>query len=264
MNDFFQTLSVSPLGEIFVVVLGLIWGSFFNVLILRVPDDKSLMPRSRCPKCMAPIPWYLNVPVFSYAALRGKCRECKAHISIQYPLVEIATAVLFFWLYLHFGLGIRFLSYSILLSLLLVISVIDLYHQIIPDEMSLPGIVIGFVFALLTQDITWSESLLGILLGGGIFLAVAIGYEKMTGREGLGGGDVKLLAMIGAWLGYKSLLPVVIISSALGSIVGLSIMAIQKKDFKSAIPFGPFLALGAVAYLFWGPYLLETIFPQLP
>jgi len=264
VSGWLDTIASTPLGGIFVTILGLIWGSFFNVLILRVPHEKSLIPRSRCQKCAAPIPWYLNVPVVSYLVLRGKCRSCRAHISIQYPLVEIATALLYFWLYVHFGLGIRFLAYAIFLSLLLVISVIDLYHQIIPDEMSLPGILVGIAFALFTHDISWQDSLMGTAVGGGIFLGIAVLYEKLSGREGLGGGDVKLLAMIGAWLGVKSILPVVIVSSALGSIVGIAIMVLQRKDFKTAIPFGPFLSLGAVACLFWGQFILDTIFPQIP
>ena len=196
MTDWIETLTTTPLGAIFMAGMGLIWGSFFNVCIIRVPHEQSLMPRSRCPKCSAPIPWYLNIPVFSYLALRGKCRECKAHISIQYPLVEIATSLLFLWLYLHFGINVRLLAYTIFLSLLLVISVIDLYHQIIPDEMSLPGILIGFGFCFLTHDVTWQDSVLGAFVGGGIFLMVALLYEKLAGREGLGGGDVKLLAPV--------------------------------------------------------------------
>ncbi len=264
MTNWLEVFAYPSFGIPFVIVLGLIWGSFFNVCIVRLPEDKSLIPGSRCPKCLKPIPWYLNIPVLGYLALLGKCRACKASISIQYPLVELATAALYLWIYLQFGMGIQFLSYSIFLSLLLVISVIDLYHQIIPDELSLPGIVIGFVFALLTKDLTWKDSLMGILFGGGIFLGIALLYERLAHREGLGGGDVKLLAMIGAWLGIKSLLPVIIVSSALGSIVGLSIMALQRKSFKSAIPFGPFLAMGGVAYLFWGKLILDTVFAPIP
>jgi leader peptidase (prepilin peptidase)/N-methyltransferase len=153
-----------------------------------------------------------------------------------------------------------FLFYGILLSYLLIISVIDIHHQIIPDELSLSGIPLGLLAAWLINDITWWESLLGIGFGGAIFWGVALLYEKITKREGLGGGDVKLLAMLGAWLGYQSILPIIIISSALGTVFGLSLMLIKKKNFKMAIPFGPFLAAAAVIFLFAKEPILTLIF----
>jgi leader peptidase (prepilin peptidase) / N-methyltransferase len=248
---------------VFVTVFGLIWGSFFNVLILRIPARMSLLPRSRCANCLNPVPWYFNVPVFSYLWLRGKCHNCGQRISIQYPLIEIATAVLFLWIFLQFGLSWRVVAYGIFLSLLLVISVIDLYHQIIPDELSLPGIVLGVIATLCLGEMEWWESVAGILVGGGLFYSIATLYEKVTHREGLGGGDVKLLALIGAWLGVKSILTVVVLSSLLGSIVGIGIMILKRKDFKSAIPFGPFLALAAVIDLFCGQDLSTLLFPEM-
>jgi len=252
-------------GEIiFVMLLGLIWGSFFNVCIVRLPKDESIVfLRSKCPHCSSLIPWYLNIPLFSYLWLHGRCAYCKARISIQYPLVELGTALLYLALYWQLGLGVRFFVYAIFASLLLVISVIDLYHQIIPDELSLSGLVLGFVASLFLEDVGWKSSLLGIVVGGGSFFAIAYLYEKLTQREGLGGGDVKLLAMIGAWLGLRSIFPVVILSSAIGSIVGLTVMAIQRKDFKTAIPFGPFLAIGALIYFFWAEPIYSFLFPQL-
>ena len=258
-REFFETTSA---GWIFASMFGLIWGSFFNVLIVRLPQEKTLLTRSQCPSCQALIPWFLNIPVASYVWLRGQCRQCRKHISIEYPIVEILTAILFGGLFKYYGLGLDFLSALVFLSNLLVISVIDLHHQIIPDELSLSGIVVGFLFTLVTHRIPWWHSLIGVAIGGGIFLLIAVGYEKMTKRVGLGGGDVKLLAMIGAWQGYQCLFPVIIISSALGSVIGLSFMAIQKKDLKAAIPFGPFLAVGAFVYQFWGEYLLELLFPS--
>lgn len=183
---------------------------------------------------------------------------------MQYPLVELITGLMFLGLYLKFGFSKELLFSLIFCSSLFVTSVIDLKHQIIPDEISLPGIILGFLFSFWMNQITWWESLLGILLGGGCFLLIAWGYEKIAKREGLGGGDIKLLAMIGAWLGVKSLLSVIIISSLLGSVVGIGIMILFKKDFKSAIPFGPFLALGALAYLFWGTEIQSFFFPALP
>lgn len=245
---------------LFVAGLGLIWGSFFNVCIARIPDRKSLLTRSACPKCGNKIPWFANIPVLSFIYLKAKCLSCKNPISIQYPLVETATAAIYVALYLRYGFSWQFLSYTILASNLLVISVIDLYLQIIPDELSLPGIVVGFLLVFLTRDILWWESLFGILIGGGSFLLVALLYEKIAKREGLGGGDIKLLAMIGAWLGYKCILPTIIISSALGSIVGVALILFKGRDFKTAIPFGPFLAVGAIGYLFWGKAIDSIVF----
>jgi leader peptidase (prepilin peptidase)/N-methyltransferase len=256
-----QALEETGLAYIFVGVFGIILGSFFNVCIARIPGRMSLLPRSRCPHCLSHVPWYLNFPVLSWVALRGRCANCQFPISVQYPLVEISGGILFLWVYLQFGLTLEGFAFAVFLSLLLVISVIDLHHQIIPDELSLPGIALGFVANLFLSRITWWESGLGAFLGGGVFIAIATLYEKITKREGLGGGDVKLLGMIGAWLGYQSLLPVIIVSSALGSVVGLGVMAFQKRDFRTAIPFGPFLAVAAVAYLFWGSHIETLLFP---
>lgn len=260
--SYYEILTNTPLGAVTVFGLGLIFGSFFNVCIARMPSDESLMTRSRCPHCKKKVAWFHNIPVMSFLWLRGKCASCKRPISIQYPLVELGTAFLYLWLYAKFGLSVQFLSYAVFASLLVVISVIDLYHQIIPDELSLPGIPMGFVFALITGDITWWESLLGAFFGGGIFFAVAFGYEKLTKREGLGGGDIKLLAMMGAWLGHSSLLPIIILSSALGSVVGILFMLVKKKDLKAAIPFGPFMAVAALVYLQWAEAIHKLLFPS--
>jgi leader peptidase (prepilin peptidase)/N-methyltransferase len=253
-----------PIFSTLIFILGLLWGSFFNVCILRLPEEKSVVwGRSSCPKCHALIPWFCNIPLISFILLRGRCRNCKAPISIQYPVIELITGFLFFGLYSYYGLSKEYLFALIFCSSLLVISVIDLKHQIIPDEISLPGIIVGFLVSLWIGKISWMDSLLGILLGGGSFLLVAWGYEKLAKREGLGGGDIKLLAMIGAWLGVQSLLIVIVISSLVGSVMGIGTMIFYKKDFKAAIPFGPFLALGALAYLFWGNELNSILFPPL-
>jgi leader peptidase (prepilin peptidase) / N-methyltransferase len=262
VTSLFAVLNEPVIGVPFAAVFGLIWGSFFNVCILRLPESLSMLPRSHCLKCGAAIPWHLNIPVLSYLYLRGKCRNCRAGISIQYPLVELGTALLFIALYLHFGAGVRFLAYAVFISILIVISVIDLHHQIIPDELSLPGCLLGLGAVFLTGDISWLDSLLGIGLGGGLFLAIAYLYERVTQREGLGGGDVKLLGMIGAWLGYKSILVVIIFSSALGSVVGIGLMVLKGKNFKTAIPFGPFLAVAALIFLYWGPQIQSFLFPD--
>ena len=256
-------LSKSQLSEVFAFIFGIMWGSFYNVCIYRIPLEQSVITkRSYCPSCKKGIPGYLNIPLFSFLMLRGKCYFCHKRISIQYPIVEFLTGVLFVWNWLMYGWTAAFFAYTLFGSILIVISVIDFHHKIIPDELSLPGIVLGFLCALIVRDISWLSSLFGILLGGGIFWLIAYFYERASGREGLGGGDVKLLAMIGAWLGADSILLVIVISSAFGSVVGLSTMAIQKKDFKAAIPFGPFLALAAIIYLYWGDQIQPFFQPK--
>ncbi|MCB0417152.1 MAG: prepilin peptidase [Bdellovibrionales bacterium] len=248
-----------------IFILGLLFGSFFNVVILRLPAEQSFWGgRSHCMKCGKRIAWYHNLPILSFIWLRGKCAECGEKISHQYWMVELATGLLFVWVYLNTGLTVNFVGYTVFSSLLLVISVIDLHHRIIPDELSLGGMVAGFVFSFLWTETSWVHSLVGILLGGGVFLAVALFYEKVAGREGLGGGDVKLLAMIGAWLGFQSILLVILISSAVGSVVGVVYMIWKKGDLKSAIPFGPFLALGAMICAFFGKGLQYLLYPSIP
>ena len=175
----------------------------------------------------------------------------------------MVSAGLFAGTWLLYGWSLAWIFYTYFVSSLLVITVIDLRHMIIPDELSLTGILIGVLASFFVQHITWWESLLGAALGGGIFMAIAMGYEKFARQEGLGGGDIKLLAMIGAWLGYQSILVVIVISSALGSIVGLSLMLLKKKTLKTAIPFGPFLAVGAIVYLFWGEWIGRFLLPSV-
>jgi len=256
-------LDFSTLGWLVPLFLGLIWGSFFNVCIYRLPEEQSVIwKRSHCRSCKTPLHWYHNIPVLSFLVLKGKCAFCSQKISIQYPLVEILSGILFLSVWWVYGWSWQCFFYTIFLSSLFMITLIDLQHMIIPDELSLSGCILGFVASFFTKDITWIESILGLALGGGIFLGIASLYEKFTKQEGLGGGDIKLLAMIGAWLGYQSILVVIVISSALGSILGLSLMAFKKRNLKTAIPFGPFLAFGAIIYLFWGIPLRSFFFPS--
>lgn len=239
-------------------IFGAVVGSFLNVCICRMPKDESVVsPPSHCTVCDYRIRWYDNIPLFSYLLLRGKCRGCGTHISLQYPVVELLNGLLTLALFLKFGLSLTFLALFLFCSALVVITFIDLEHQIIPDEISLSGIVIGFVFSFFLPWQTWLNSVLGILLGGGSLLLVAYGYQWLTGKEGMGGGDIKLLAMMGAFLGWKSVLFIVFASSLIGSVVGVTIMLVQKKDSKLAIPFGPYLAFGAVLYIFYGRQLIH-------
>lgn len=243
---------------LFVFVFGMIVGSFLNVCICRIPKNESIVsPPSHCPLCSYQIRWYDNIPVLSYLILRGKCRGCGTHISLQYPLVELLNGILALFLFLRFGPTLVFAALFLFCSALVVITFIDIEHQIIPDEISLSGIIAGFVLSFFLQGHTWLNSLLGILLGGGSLLLVAYTYQRLTGKEGMGGGDIKLLAMMGAFLGWKSVPFIIFTSSLAGSLIGVSIMLFQKKDSKLAIPFGPYLAFGAVLYIFCGKALIR-------
>jgi len=243
------------------IIFGPLVGSFLNVCIVRLPKEESIVtPGSHCPHCNHPIMFYDNIPLISYLVLRGKCRYCKSSISAQYPLVEGITAITSLLLFLKFGLSLNYLFYFSFVAALIVITVIDLYHQIIPDVISIPGIGVGLLGALIVPYITFFNSLLGILLGGGSLFVVATLYQWLFKREGMGGGDVKLLAMIGAFLGWESVVLTILLSSLIGSITGMIIMVIKGKDFKYAIPFGPFLSLGAVIALFYKSEIFSWYF----
>jgi leader peptidase (prepilin peptidase)/N-methyltransferase len=244
-----------------VGLIGAAIGSFLNVCILRLPAGESLvLPASHCPKCNNPIKLYDNIPIISYLALRGKCRNCQVVISLQYPLVELLTAIMALLLFWKFGLSLKLLCAFIFTCSLIVITFIDLKHQIIPDVITLPGIPVCFLMAVFAMGIPWLEAALGLLIGGGILYAIALGYELIRKAEGMGGGDIKLLAMLGAFLGWKSLFFILFISSFLGAIVGITVMLVKGRDMKYAVPFGPFLSAGAIAYLFCGDYFVRMMF----
>ena len=233
-------------------------GSFLNVCIHRIPNGDSInFPASHCPKCSTPIRPWDNIPILSYLILRGRCRACKAPISIRYPVVEALTGLAGIAVYLVFGPTPHSLLWFAFLCSLIVITFIDLDHQIIPDVISLPGIVIGFLASFLPGRPDWVASAIGLLVGGGFLWAIAEGYYYLTGREGMGGGDVKLLAMIGAFLGWRAIPVTIMIASISGTILGLLFMLGRGGGRQMAIPFGPFLAVGAVAALFVGEPLLE-------
>ena len=249
----------------FALVFGAAVGSFLNVVILRLPrEDVSIVyPASHCPLCQHPLSWWENIPMLSYLLLRGRCRNCRASISWMYPLVELAMAVFSAGLFWQYGPSIEFGRLFVFFAALLVIIFIDIHHQIIPDRISLPGIVLGFATSPFSETITWQQSGLGVLLGGGLLYLVAWGYLVLAKRDGMGGGDIKLLAMIGAFLGWQSLVYVVFASSLSGSVIGIIAMLRQGKGGKTRIPFGPFLAFGAITWvlfqqqimLLWRMYL---------
>jgi len=244
----------------FAFIFGAVVGSFLNVCIFRIPAKTSIIkPLSQCPHCHHPVRFYDNIPLISYIVLRGKCRDCEGKISWRYPLVELVTAILSVLLFLRFGFTINFLIYFIFTAVLIVITFIDIDHQIIPDVLTLPGIPIFFLLAIFVVKVPWSEALIGLLIGGGMLFTIAYIYQLITKREGMGGGDIKLLAMIGGFLGWKSLIFILLVSSFSGAIVGIAAMVIQKKDMKYAIPFGPFLSAAAVACLFWGDAFIRIL-----
>lgn len=245
--------------QIVMFVFGCCLGSFFNVVIYRLPHGNSIVsPGSHCPQCQAAIPAYDNIPLLSYLLLRGRCRSCGLRISWRYPLIELLAGVVALLLFRRYGWQGQFFVELFFSSCLLVVFFIDLDTYLIPDVISLPGIVVGFAASLfLTPRLTWLDSLAGILLGGGLFYAIALGYEWFRGQEGLGGGDIKLLAMIGAFLGWTGVVFTILVSSVTGAAVGLVAMRRSQKGFSTMLPFGPFLVLGAICYLFWGETFLS-------
>jgi leader peptidase (prepilin peptidase)/N-methyltransferase len=253
---------MSPFLEVFFFAVGAAIGSFLNVIIYRLPDEQSIiLPASHCPACSHAIRFYDNIPLISYVFLKGRCRHCEGAISLRYPLVELLTAILSLMVYWKFGLSAQYLCAFLFVCALVVITFIDLDHQIIPDVISLPGIPLFFLGAVFVMKLRFLDAFLGFLIGGGVLYGIAFFYELITKREGMGGGDIKLLAMIGAFLGWQSLLFVLLVSSLTGAVAGVTIMLVRGQDMKYAVPFGPFLSLGAVAYLFFGAWLSNLVLP---
>jgi len=239
------------------VLLGAVIGSFLNVCIHRLPLNESLLwPGSRCPRCRAAIHWYDNIPLLSYLWLRGRCRNCGRRISWRYPLVEALNAVGYGLIVWRFGFGKTALVYLLLWSALLVVSFIDLDHMIIPDRITVPGIALGLVVGTLLLP-HWWDSILGLLVGGGLLYFIAWVSPYLFGKEGMGGGDIKLLAMIGAFLGWKPAILTIFFGGVLGAVVGLSLMAVRVIRREAYLPFGPFLSLGAVVVMLYGREIMD-------
>ena len=236
---------VSAVSAILVTIFGLSVGSFLNVCIHRLPLRQSLMyPPSRCPRCETALKPYDNIPVVSYLVLRGRCRACGAPISLRYPLIEVTTGAVFLAAYILFDGAILY-QRLLFACAMIVLFVIDLEHRILPDLITLPGIVLGFLFSFIMPP-GWIDSLIGLILGGGSLWLMGEIYFRLRHEEGMGFGDVKMLAMIGAFLGWKLMLLTLILSSFLGSGIGLGMIAARRGDMKYALPFGTFLAVGAI------------------
>jgi leader peptidase (prepilin peptidase) / N-methyltransferase len=229
-----------------LVLLGLAVGSFLNVCIHRLPRGQSLnSPPSRCPSCDYRLRWFDNIPVLSYVLLAGRCRKCRAGISIRYPLVELITMALFVIHGEVFGWSALLIPRLVFACAMVVLFAIDLEHQLLPNVITLPGIVVGLIAsAVLPPGLV--DALIGVLIGGGVLWLIGEAYFRYSGHEGMGGGDVKMLAMIGAFLGWKLVLVTLVLSSIAGSLIGLAVIAFRKGGMKYALPYGTFLALAAL------------------
>ena len=250
-------------AEVFVTLMGLCVGSFLNVCIHRLPLKQSVVrPPSRCPGCGGLLRWYDNVPILSYAALRGRCRACRNPISLQYPIVEAVTAALFLWHFWVLGPTPLFAVRVAFACALLVLFMIDLEHQILPDRITLPGIVVGFACSWFLPPGP-VMSILGILLGGGLLWAIAEIWLRVRKVDGMGFGDVKMLAMIGAFLGVELMVLTFVLSSMIGGVVAGAMMAARRADLATRVPYGTMLAVGALVASLYGDALIAWYLANL-
>jgi len=242
------------------VVAGLLIGSFLNVVIAKAPERRSLIhPGSACPQCGAAIGWYDNIPILSFLALRGRCRACAASIPWRYPLVEAATAALFAAAALTFGPTLEAVVIAAQLAVLVALTAIDFERQLLPDVITLPGIVLGVAANLATGRVPWPDSLLGIVVGGGLFLVIIL-----ASGGGMGAGDMKLAAMLGAFLGWQVVLVSILLAVVFGGVLAVGLMALRLRSRKDPIPFGPFLAGGGAVGLFWGERMVRWYLSAFP
>jgi leader peptidase (prepilin peptidase)/N-methyltransferase len=244
----------SPAAVLVAVGLfGLAIGSFLNVVIARVPAGRSIVrPPSSCPGCGAHLAWHDNIPVLSFLVLRGRCRACGMPISWRYPIVEAVTAAALVAAYVTLGPTADFVAAGLLLPALIAITAIDLEHQLIPNVITLPGTIAGLAVNAATARMFWADPVIGILLGSGLFLAIIL-----ASGGGMGGGDLKLGGMLGAFLGWKALLFALFVAVVLGGVVALALLASGLRKRKDAIPFGPFLATGGAMALLWGDRVVD-------
>jgi leader peptidase (prepilin peptidase) / N-methyltransferase len=248
---------MTPLVVGAFALAGLMIGSFLNVCIYRLPRRESIVwPASHCTACQRPLAWFENIPIIGWVALRGRCRTCASRISAVYPLVELTTGVVFAGGVLVYGLSPLLFVRLAFACALIVLFVIDLQHRILPNVITLPGIAAGFVASVFLPP-GWLSSAIGIVAGGGILFAIAEAYYRLRGIEGLGMGDVKMLAMIGAFLGWPLMLLSLMIASLAGTIIGLALIASGRGTMKYALPFGTFLSIGAAASAAVGQPILD-------
>ncbi|UCC38243.1 MAG: prepilin peptidase [Candidatus Aminicenantes bacterium] len=244
---------------IFIVLFGLVWGSFLNVVIYRLPSGMSLLrPPSSCPRCKKNIKFYDNIPVISFLLLKGRCRFCKEKIPFSYPLVEFMAPASFLLLYSQHSLSFFFFASCLFASAMIVLGIIDFYHQILPDEITLPGLVLALVYSLFRQDLNLTQALVGAVAGAGFLLFVYGAYYLLRKKEGLGMGDVTMMLFMGAYLGWRQAFLALILASFAGAIVGIFFILFKKKDFQYSLPFGTFLSPAAFAVLLWGEKIIKS------
>jgi leader peptidase (prepilin peptidase) / N-methyltransferase len=238
--------------DFLVFIVGLFWGSFLALMTYRIPKGISIIhPRSFCDKCERKLKIIDNLPIVSYLFLKGKCRYCSSKISIKYIAIEIVTGLMFWFAYNFLYYDIYTLVKAVVfISVIVPSTFIDLEHRIIPDRFSIGLVIFGLIFSFFDPNITWLNSLSGIIVGGGTLFLVSLAYYKMTGKEGLGGGDIKLLAGLGAMFGWQASFAIIFYSSILGSIYGLFLILIYKKGRYTEIAFGPFIAIASIFYFF--------------
>ena len=250
-------MNLDPAHLALLAVVGLAVGSFLNVCIHRLPRGQSLnSPPSRCPHCDYQLRWFDNIPLVSYALLAGRCRKCRTRISIRYPIVELLTMGLFVLHGVVFGWTALLVPRLVFACAMVVLFAIDLEHHLLPNAITLPGVAVGLIAStVLPPGII--DALIGVLIGGGVLWLIGEAYYRYSGHEGMGGGDVKMLAMIGAFLGWKLVLVTLVLSSVVGSVIGLIVIAIRKGGMKYALPYGTFLALGALVASLAGEAIVD-------
>ena len=240
-----------------VFVFGTLFGSFANVCIYRLPQRLSVVfPGSHCPCCQEALRSWHNIPLLSYVLLGGRCATCKTTIPLRYPLVELGNGILYVFLYHQYHFSAQSVVFALLATALLIVSCIDIVHTIIPDAITLPGMVLGIGSSAWLTSVGVGNAMVGVVLGGGLFLLMAVLSVLILHREGMGGGDIKLIAMIGAFLGWQAVLVTIFLGATLGASVGLGLMLVRRKGRQEPLPFGPFLAIGALLAMVWGDSLL--------
>jgi leader peptidase (prepilin peptidase)/N-methyltransferase len=244
-----------------VILFGLVWGSFLNVVIYRLPLGLNLAtPPSTCPRCGTRIRPYDNIPLLSYLLLGGKCRHCRAPISPVYPLVEALTAGAFVLAFFHHGREWSWplLATCLFAGALIALGFIDYFHQILPDEITIPGLVLALGYSFVRRDLTFLQALLGAAVGAGFLLVVYLVYKGVRKKEGLGFGDVTMMLFVGAFVGWQKTLLTLILASFAGALVGVVLIAVRKKDLQHALPFGTFLAPAAYVAALWGEAIISA------
>jgi leader peptidase (prepilin peptidase)/N-methyltransferase len=250
---------------IFIVLFGLCWGSFLNVVIHRLPLGRNLAhPPSACPSCRTPIKPWDNIPVLSWLLLRGKCRTCGTRISPRYFFVELLTPALLVILHLHYGLSRHFFASALFTSALIALAFIDYDHKILPDKITFPMTALGLAYAFFRDDLHFGQALVGAAVGAGFLLLVYGLYYLVRRKEGLGLGDVTMMIMTGVFLGWLKTLLTLILASFAGAIIGIVIIAVKKKDLQFALPYGTFLAPGAFVALVWGDRIMAAYLSLFP